>query len=52
MLGDSSMVRVVRGIVAMQRLSPCARSNAEDDGIVELRKTVALFEPVSHLRKH
>ena len=50
MLGNSAVIRVVWGVVAMKSLSSCARSNAEDDGIVELRNTGALFVLVTNLK--
>lgn len=35
----------------MKSLGSCARSDAEDDGVVELRNTDALFVLVADLKK-
>jgi hypothetical protein len=50
MLCNSTVVRIVGRVVAMKRLSFCAGSDAEDDGIVQLRNTDALFFLVTNLK--
>lgn len=48
-LRNSASIRVVWGIVAMESLGSGAGSDAEDDGVVELGSTNALFVLVTHL---
>jgi hypothetical protein len=50
MLGNSAVIRMMGRVVAMKSLGSCARPYAEDDGVVKLRNTDALFVLVADLK--